>query len=321
MAVKVALSERERENTRQVALQEAYESMQDCQGPLIEGDGCKAAVGEKCPGYFKAGGRALQCEMNGMQCLSKAVCKEMDVTSRPSKVWSTTGNSWLIYTTRVTDPGYKEIATNSPFTEVWQQLTGGSMAIQLMFRKSDSSCGSTMVLHSYCEKANFNGESPVPGTSNRRRSAGTNKCQGGSATPNDGNWHRVVMNAKARSDKKQDYVIYIDGVLHKSGTTDDALTVAADGQLCFGGGHLDRTTNFELSKIAIWNRELGPDEITGAHGKCISSSSGLVAYYPLDGDLDDALGGRALDPGYAEKSGARDLRGAFVAPSSNYPAC
>jgi len=252
------------------------------------------------------------------KCNGQGVAVSTSVTEAvPSRVWSTQGNSWLVYTTRNTAPGYTEIAAEADYTYIWSQLVGSNMAVQLMFRQTGSciSAHGAPLLSSYCERGNFNNNRFS--SSNRRRSLGTGYCNS-MGQYDDGEWHRLVLNAEASGSNRQAWTMYIDGVKYRDGSIDN---LALDGQICMGGGHLDRSEQYELSRVAIWSRMLTSDEITSANANCFESTAdGLLAYYPLDGDFNDALGGRALDVGWKEGTSSRSQAGSFVTPQ-NFPSC
>jgi hypothetical protein len=239
------------------------------------------------------------------------------VCASTSKVWSTQGSNWLVYTTREMAAGYTTIGGSAAFTSQWNSLIEeAAMTIQFMFRNPSGSwnCG-TNIISSYCEEGNFN--TNKFSSSPRRRSFHI-KC------PDvDTSWNQMTVTFVRKSGGDIDINYFVNGEL--KGNDDGrgirtAENFAIDGQICFGGGHLDRTEQtVEISKISIWNKELSASMMVD---RCLANTEGLIAYYPLDGDFEDELGGRSLDPGWKNGEAARDLVGGFItAPGEDFPVC
>jgi hypothetical protein len=278
-------------------------------------------IGSETDDWVADYGTVAECVNPMEHCQCQGTMPNHISTAVPSQVWSTGGNSWLIYTTRDMAAGYTSIDSNAGFTSEWSTLeSGAAMTMELMFRKeAGTDCANTILMHSYCETGNIN--TNRFSSSNRRRNFGISCSTGGSY--HDGNWHRFVWTAvKNPSNSAQTTVYYyIDGVSVGGGDNlDSPLGMSADGQICIGGGHLDRMASYEIARVGIWNRELSASEITGSSTTCLSSTSGLVAYYPLDGDFHDVLGGRDLDPGWSNGASSRSLVGQFVS-TTGFPDC
>src|SRR5262249_39743448 len=119
---------------------------------------------------------------------------------------------------------------------------------------------------------------------------------------NDGLWHHVVGTWDERV-----ISIYTDGILRGSGTNDSfgpilnttyPVRIGSDARLPVGG---DRFFNGLIDEPRIYNRALSANEIAGifAAGSaglcpsskdCVRAPSGLVGWWPGEGNANDAAG-------------------------------
>ncbi|MBT4900902.1 MAG: hypothetical protein HON54_03205, partial [Verrucomicrobia bacterium] len=129
---------------------------------------------------------------------------------------------------------------------------------------------------------------------------GGQNCEYGDLVEVEGEWVHYVVVKTGNS-----FTHYSNGEEGESSTFTNELQNPQP--FYFGGDKANENWNGMLDDIAIWDRALSADEVSALHSGAIPSGGGelvpgLIAYWPFDGDLQDAVG-----DSHGEGMGSEDI--------------